>query len=124
MDIRVTATDLEVGVRGNVEGELFLIIDSTLTATFDRVRLDTNLSPEKRLQFAVLKDALWTFAEKRKRHAAQNDVREWIFGEGIPGWPFSFESICEVFDISASHLRNLCREYDAKAYRQKHKRAA
>lgn len=62
------------------------------------------LSPEQRLQAAVLEQAyddLRRFTPAEPPHA---DARRWVDDETVDT-PFAFEAICESLGISASYLR-------------------
>lgn len=60
--------------------------------------------------FAVLTDAVECFqkylgAKNRGGRNLFHEAELW-FADGDRSWPFSFERICEVFDISPDYLRH------------------
>jgi hypothetical protein len=60
------------------------------------------LSPEKRLMFAVLTDALRCYASRGK--TAANEAEWWLFrtkGDQL----FSFHNVCDALEIDPDHLR-------------------
>jgi hypothetical protein len=67
------------------------------------------MEPEKRLMLAVLEDAVYRF---QKNVAAGSELgkeifaeeKSWFFERGA-NWVFSFESICEAFDIDPDYVR-------------------
>jgi hypothetical protein len=83
-------------------------------------------SSELRLMAAVMIDALRDFrqaGEARGTRARQLGrlARRWILSRDR-SWPYSFESICAVFDVDADDLRRtLLREYELGA-QQRHPR--
>ncbi|HEY7217344.1 MAG TPA: hypothetical protein VH985_03055 [Candidatus Binatia bacterium] len=65
--------------------------------------------PEERLMFAVLTDAIECFqkyfgASSRRCRALHADAEAWIASKESR-WPYSFEHICQVLNISPSYLR-------------------
>ena len=72
-------------------------------------RQKSQLDPEEKLMFAVLTDAIESFqkyigASSRRCRALFAEADAWITSnESL--WPFSFEHICHVLDISPSYLR-------------------
>lgn len=71
------------------------------------------------LMAAVLEDAIRAYitnlARKTRRQRYRfKEVNEWLEARGDPG-PFSFETICEVFDIDADGLRRRLKEAPPKS---------
>ncbi len=67
------------------------------------------LDPEERLMFAVLTDAIECFqkyagATGRRCRTLFSEAEAWISSRDAL-WPFSFEHICSVLNISPSYLR-------------------
>ena len=65
--------------------------------------------PEERLMFAVLSDAVECFqkyigTDRRASRKLFNDAEAWINSRDCK-WPYSFEYICEVLDLSPDYLR-------------------
>jgi hypothetical protein len=67
---------------------------------FDHVKLHTIETPERRLMFAVLLDALVQL--RRPNSTAAAEVQRWIRREDE--WPCSFRNVCEALGIEASYL--------------------
>jgi hypothetical protein len=68
------------------------------------------LTPEQRLMFAVLDDAVacfrkCAFVPHRRARRLFAEVHEWIYS-GDGDWPFSFENICAVLEIDSEYLRS------------------
>jgi len=66
-------------------------------------------SPEERLMFAVLSDAIECFqkyltADSRISRKLFKDAEAWITSKES-NWPYSFEQICEVLNLDPSYLR-------------------
>ena len=68
---------------------------------FDRWAARASDSPEKRLMFAVLLDAVIHLQRRDSRGAAE--ALEWIRGEG-DGSVFSFQNICESLGLEPTGL--------------------
>ena len=67
-------------------------------------------APEQRLMIAVLHDALdclekYRFATDRRGRRLFDEVTQWL-GAKETGWPYSFESICEVLGLDADAVRH------------------
>jgi len=89
-----------------------------------------HLEPEKKLMFAVLKDAIDCFqdnvlAHGRRKKRLFREAEEWILTED-EDWLFSFENICEVLGFNPRYVRQglirwkeaeLARRPKAKIYR-------
>jgi hypothetical protein len=72
-------------------------------------RQKSHFEPEERLMFAVLTDAIECFqkyfgASSRKCRASYSEAEAWIASKESR-WPYSFEHICQVLNISPSYLR-------------------
>lgn len=72
------------------------------------------LSGEERLQLAVLEDAIINFVKgyQRKGHSYLDTFREaerYIFYRRDDNRPFSFNYVCELFDINPEAARNSLR---------------
>jgi hypothetical protein len=68
---------------------------------FDRLAARASDSPEKRLMFAVLLDAVISL--QRDNSIGANEAELWIQSDDATT-PFSFNSICEALGIEASFL--------------------
>src|ERR1043166_1271695 len=76
---------------------------------FDRFNGRSILEGERRLMPAVLEDAVACFqkyagATRPRGKRLFREAEEW-FLERDAGWPFSFESICEVLGIDPDYFR-------------------
>jgi len=69
---------------------------------FDRWAARASDSPEKRLMFAVLLDAVIQLQGRNQKDAAE--AEEWIRGTDCEESPFSFRNICEALGIEAGYL--------------------
>jgi hypothetical protein len=72
-------------------------------------RQKSQFGPEERLMFAVLTDAIeclqkYFGASGRRYRALYHEAEAWI-ASNESKWPYSFEHICHVFNISPSYLR-------------------
>ena len=67
---------------------------------FDRVAARASETPERRLMFAVLLDALIQLQRRNSVGAAE--AERWIRSE--EQWPFSFQNVCEALGIESSYL--------------------
>jgi len=68
------------------------------------------LAPEQRLMIAVVQDAInclekYRFATDPRGRQLFAEVTEWL-DAAQPGWPYSFESICEVLGLDATAVRH------------------
>lgn len=68
------------------------------------------LAPERRLMIAVVQDAInciakYRFATDRRGRRLFNEGTQWL-GSQETGWPYSFESICDVFGLDANAVRH------------------
>lgn len=76
---------------------------------FQTFRRSAPLEPEKLLMLAVLQDAVSTyrlhaFAKAGKKRRLFLDAQRWLW-QPANCWPFCFESICDVLELDANHLR-------------------
>jgi len=84
--------------------------DTSLAANyFDALRRKTILEPEKRLLFAVMKDAIDCYqinvmAQSGKRQRLFRNAEEWIM-ERKGDWVFSFVNICDLLQLHPEYLR-------------------
>ena len=69
---------------------------------FDRWAARASDSPEKRLMFAVLLDAVIQLQGRNQKDAAE--AEDWIRGTDCEESPFSFHNICEALGIEAGYL--------------------
>jgi len=69
---------------------------------FDRWAARASDSPEKRLMFAVLLDAVIQLQGRNQKDAAE--AEEWIRAEHGDESPFSFRNICEALGIETGYL--------------------
>ena len=69
---------------------------------FDRLAPRACDSPEKRLMFAVLLDAVIQL--QRRSSPAATEAEIWIRGEGGHEAPFSFANVCEALGLDAGYL--------------------
>lgn len=65
--------------------------------------------PEKKLMFAILKDAIECLKEPTKQEA-----EKWIMSED-KRWIFSFRNICEELGLDPDYLRRGLRQFLEKA---------
>ncbi len=77
---------------------------------FDRFRARSILEGERRLMLAVLEDGVMCFqkytgATRPRGRRLFQEAEDWLFEEENDSWPFSFESICSVFDINPEYFR-------------------
>jgi hypothetical protein len=82
------------------------ILPDQFTETFRR---NTYLEPEKKLMFAVLKDAIDCFqdnalAQRGRKKRLFREAEEWILAED-DDWLFSLENICEVLGFNSHYVR-------------------
>jgi len=84
--------------------------DSVLPCQLDdRLFGATRLQPEKRLQLAVLEDAVLTFhrcakAETTRARNLLNEVKAWASSDDT-SWPFAFQAICQSLNLDADYVR-------------------
>ncbi len=95
----------------------FLFQPDTLLPTqyFSRLRSRSSLEPEKALMLAVLEDAISCFkdnvsAENGNKKLLFNEAEEWILQKGTD-WIFSFDNICEVFELNPQYVRHALRSW-------------
>jgi len=69
---------------------------------FDRLTARACDTPEKRLMFAVLLDAVIQLQRRNSSGATEAEI--WIRGEEERDAPFSFESVCEALSLDATYL--------------------
>lgn len=77
---------------------------------FDRFRGRSILEGERRLMLAVLEDGVMCYqkyagATRPRGKRLFEEAEEWLF-EDNTNWPFSFESICSIFDIHPGYFRS------------------
>jgi hypothetical protein len=82
---------------------------------FNRLCKGSTLEPEKALMLAVLEDAISAFrdnvlAEQANKKLLFSETEEWI-AEQDTDWIFSFENICEVFELNPQYLRKALRTW-------------
>ncbi len=67
----------------------------------------------KNLMFAVLEDAYNCFVRfsspRSPGHQLHRDAEAWFFSSTAVGWIFAFETICDIFDLSAERIREVLR---------------
>jgi hypothetical protein len=76
---------------------------------FNRLRRASSLEPEKTLMLAVLEDAINCFkdnlsAESVNKKLLFDEAEEWILDTSTD-WVFSFENICEAFELNPQYVR-------------------
>ena len=76
---------------------------------FDRFRGRSILEGERRLMLAVLEDGIMCYqkyagATRPRAKRLFEEAERWIFEER-DAWPFSFESICEIFNLDPGYFR-------------------
>lgn len=99
-------------VHAMAEEKLALLFqpDTLLPAQyFTRLHRTSSLEPEKALMLAVLEDAISCFkdnlsAEDSHKKLLFDDAEKWILGTGTD-WIFSFENICEIFEMNPQYVR-------------------
>jgi hypothetical protein len=69
---------------------------------FDRLAARASDTPEKRLLFAVLLDAVINMQRRNSVGAAE--AEQWIRGEDGDDSPFSFRNLCDALGIEPSYL--------------------
>jgi hypothetical protein len=69
---------------------------------FDRWATQASDSPEKRLMFAVLLDAVIQLRGRSQRNVLE--AEQWIRGLACDSSPFSFRNICAALGIEADYL--------------------
>lgn len=69
---------------------------------FDRWAARASDSPEKRLMFAVLLDAVIQLQARNEKDSVE--AEEWIRGTDCEDSPFGFRNICDALDIEAGYL--------------------
>ena len=77
---------------------------------YDRFRGRSILEGERRLMLAVLEDGIMCYqkyagATRPRSKRLFQEAEEWLFGDESSGWPFSFEAICEMFDLNPGYFR-------------------
>ena len=70
---------------------------------FDRLASRTSDSPERRLLFAVLLDAIIQL--QRRNTSGSVEAERWIRNEADSDFPFAFRNVCEALGIEAEYLR-------------------
>ncbi len=95
---------------GLVDGAVSIFEPSTLLPAqfFAALRQKAEADGERRLMFAILKDAIECFqkhlwATDNKRRQLHHDAESW-FLEDDSSWLFSFVNICDVFEIQPVFL--------------------
>lgn len=84
-------------------------VGDTLLPSQDADRKRARRSPEKRLMLAILQDAVDEYmknalSQGRRRKRLFKETEEWIWSPDR-SWLFSFENICEAFDLDPDNLR-------------------
>lgn len=95
--------------------------DTLASYRYQRVFESRQISPEKRLIFAILDDAVQSFlTTARPRNAKElrefEEAQMWIM-ETDSGWIFSFESICSQLGLEPNYLRSGLKKIKAEARR-------
>jgi hypothetical protein len=70
---------------------------------FDRLAARTSDTPERRLLFAVLLDAVIQLQRRNTSGAAE--AERWIRSEAATSSPFSFRNVCEALGIEPGYLQ-------------------
>jgi hypothetical protein len=70
---------------------------------FDRLSACASDTPERRLMFAVLLDAVIHL--QRRNTTAAAEAERWIRNATAEDFPFSFRSVCEALGINPGYLR-------------------
>ena len=70
---------------------------------FDRLAARASDTPERRLMFAVLLDAVIHL--QRRNTPACSEAERWIRNDGAEDFPFSFRNVCEALGIDATYLK-------------------
>lgn len=76
---------------------------------FETLRRKVPIEPERRLMWAILEDAVDCYrkhlaAPQDKHNGEFSEVESWIL-DGDKAWLYSFDNICETFDIEPQYLR-------------------
>lgn len=107
-----------------VQSSILFEPDTILPAQFYvAFRGGSNVRGEKRLMLAVLQDALdcyqkyWGARGFRGKDLFR-DAEQWIM-DNDRRWPFSFENICEMLEISPEYLRRGVKEWSSSAERER-----
>ena len=110
---------MEVALRAPADQrEADLAPDSVLPCQFDdRLARTTRLQPEKRLQLAVLQDAVLTFhrlagVSGRRPARLFAEVDAWFASEGTND-PFTFVTICDTLNLDPGYIRAGLRRWRA-----------
>jgi hypothetical protein len=70
---------------------------------FDRLAARTSDSPERRLLFAVLLDAIIQL--QRRNTSGSVEAERWIRNEADSDFPFAFRNVCEALGIESEYLQ-------------------
>ncbi len=70
---------------------------------FDRLAARTSDTPERRLLFAVLLDAVIQL--QRRNTSGSAEAERWIRSETESDFPFSFRNVCEALGIEPGYLQ-------------------
>lgn len=70
---------------------------------FDRLATRASDTPERRLMFAVLLDAVIHL--QRRNTPASAEAERWIRSDTADDFPFSFRGVCEALGIDAAYLK-------------------
>jgi len=70
---------------------------------FDRLAARTSDTPERRLLFAVLLDAVIQL--QRRNTSGSAEAERWIRSESRSDFPFSFRNVCEALGIEPGYLQ-------------------
>ena len=94
------ANDTDVSRRSGSDGS---IPDTLLPDQyFDRLAARPCETPEKRLMFAVLLDAVIQL--QRRNSSGGTEAEIWVRGEAGDDGPFSFRNVCEALGLDATYL--------------------
>lgn len=95
-----------------------------LTQYWDGLRRHGYIEPERYLMLAVLKDALLDYTHNlASRNQRFRSAQVWFFQEQSNRL-FSFESICEVLNLSPSYIRGELKAREQAALAQQQRTAA
>ncbi|MCC6849350.1 MAG: hypothetical protein IT294_12685 [Deltaproteobacteria bacterium] len=70
---------------------------------FDRLAARTSDTPERRLLFAVLLDAVIQL--QRRNTSGSAEAERWIRNESRSDFPFSFRNVCDALGIEPGYLQ-------------------
>lgn len=87
-----------------------LAFDSMASYQYFRVfRVKAHFTPEEKLMFAVLNDAIecldkYHEGKRRREIAMYREAKEWVSSDSVDGI-FSFVNVCETLKLDAEYLR-------------------